>query len=175
MAEALEKFIKWFEKSYLLSREEAISLYGKDARAGAIHQLVRDGKRILAGELNGFKPKRILPVIVNPIDIVFSIDFYKMLDRAIEERDLLKGESGIIKSLILGLGDLEYVAAHDLNDKKLSLRNILLEKALHSAGRTSTWSLILKKLGMKYNQPVDIKTTFDGLTKKAVQLLELKE
>jgi len=168
----LEVFKRWFRETYLRSSEEAKQTT-KRTTPGALHQLERDCKKLFNGAITGFKPVRILPVIVNPQDLIFHFDFFSIIDCSIREQGLFQ-DSRILSPLVLGIGDLEYIYGLNLQEKGMSLRQVLLEKVCDPARKLSTWNHVLKQLGFSFAMPKEFSQTFSVLIKRAIKFLHKK-
>jgi hypothetical protein len=171
-SKGLDEFKKWFHETYLRSRDEAKAADGR-ATPGALHQLDRDCKKVLAGKVGGLKPLWVLPVLINPQNLIFAYDFYAIINSELKKQDLLTNRN-ILPPVVLGLGDLEYIYGLNLAEKGMSLRQILIEKGRKESGRLTSWGKVLKELGFEYNQPEEFSTTLRELMSRAVEFLKLE-
>lgn len=158
----LNYFKDWFNECYLSTHP----------KLGALHQLVRDCDLILNKNFFKFPIKKILPVFLNPEDLIFSYDFYEILQRKIKKIPFFK-DHRVLAPLTMSIGDLEYIYGLDYDKKEISFSEILKEKATHPAGRLSAWGPFLKKLDLKYEMPHEEKENLNILKDTAATKLRL--
>ncbi len=170
--EGLDKFKKWIYESFFISPAEA---KGKKQRItrGALYQLEDAALKILTGKAQeiGVVPKSILPVIIVSQDLIFSLDFYNLIDRFIKEKNLFEKRSEVLPPLLLGLGELEFIYGLNFGEKGISFRELLIEKA--SSARYVAWQIFIKAHGLKYQTPEECVEAHKQLSMRCSNLLKL--
>jgi hypothetical protein len=167
-AAGFQTFKTWFEDAYLLSPRQAKR---RRRRLGVLYQLDRDVRRILTNGVEGIIPQRVLPVVVSPQDLIFSYDFYRIIDREIRNSRILT-DRRVLPPLAMSIGDLEFFLALDYGARGHAFSEILLAKASDAAGRNTTWKQVASTFGLTATIAPRIKRTLDELADRGLRLLE---
>jgi len=170
LSPSTEEIKKWVNETFLLSPEEARK---RGRTTGALWQLDK-ASRYISEKFKKRSPFSIIPVVIIPIDLMFEVPLYSLLDEQIRAKEIFNDIPSVCPFLIISVGALEILMSSISSTPNWSVAKIFKEKSTAEGARFMNWNRFFKKIGMDLKDTSEIDKTNKFLIQKAIDRYGLK-